>query len=272
MGLFDIMSDISMNQITKTDTGDNRIFGVLVGSVIKNYDQNMPGRVCVTIPLRDAEANEIQWARMAMPSSGPGYGHYFLPEIGDQVLLVFENGNIEKPYVIGCVPKAADTFVKKSSNEKNTIKQIMTKHGSTIRFDDADGDGTDEGQKDKITIKTPQDGFQLIFDNEKKTVTLTDKEKENQIIMNSEKGLIDIRCKKELKITVGDDAVTVDLKDNGNATLKCKKFEAQADNDILLQAGANAQFTGKLTTLEGSSKLDVKSSGVVKVEAQMVQL
>ena len=110
MGLFDIIDEIAESQIMKTDTGDNRIFGVMVGTVAKNYDKDMPGRVCVTIPVRDTEANELQWARVAMPSHGKGWGHYFQPEVGDQVLLAFEQGNIEKPYVIGCVPKESNSF------------------------------------------------------------------------------------------------------------------------------------------------------------------
>ena len=99
MGLFDVIDDITEKQVMKTDTGDNRIFGVVVGQVAKNYDKDMPGRVCVTVPTRDKDANELKWARVAMPSSGSKWGHYFLPEVGDQVLLVFEQGNIEKPYV-----------------------------------------------------------------------------------------------------------------------------------------------------------------------------
>ena len=120
MGLFDVIDQIAENQIMKTETGDNRIFGVMVGTVAKNYDQDMPGRVCVTIPVRDEEANELKWARVAMPSQGKNWGIYFQPEIGDQVLLAFEQGNIEKPYVIGCVPKDSNAFLKKAYDKDNT--------------------------------------------------------------------------------------------------------------------------------------------------------
>ena len=59
MGLFDVIDDITEKQVMKTDTGDNRIFGVVVGQVAKNYDKDMPGRVCVTVPTRDKDANEL---------------------------------------------------------------------------------------------------------------------------------------------------------------------------------------------------------------------
>ena len=132
MGLFDVIDQIAENQIMKTETGDNRIFGVMVGTVAKNYDQDMPGRVCVTIPVRDNEANELKWARVAMPSHGKQWGIYFQPEIGDQVLLAFEQGNIEKPYVIGCVPKDSNSFLKKAYDKNNQYKKITTKNGNCI--------------------------------------------------------------------------------------------------------------------------------------------
>lgn len=65
MGLYDIMDEIAAKQVTKSETGDNRILGVVVGIVAKNYDQKMPGRICVQVPVRDDEANELQWARLA---------------------------------------------------------------------------------------------------------------------------------------------------------------------------------------------------------------
>ena len=75
MSLYDMVEEISEKQVTKTETGDTRISGVVVGVVAKNYDKDMPGRVCVTIPTRDDRANELQWARKAFPGGGKKGGH-----------------------------------------------------------------------------------------------------------------------------------------------------------------------------------------------------
>ena len=96
----------------------------------------MPGRVCVTIPTRDEKANELQWARQVVPGSGKNWGYYFLPEVGDQVLLAFEGGNIEKPYIIGCVPKDDSQLLSKTVDENNQYKRIMTKNGNAVIFED----------------------------------------------------------------------------------------------------------------------------------------
>ena len=63
MAIFDIFEEVSERAVTKTETGENRIFGVVVGEVVKNYDDKFPGRVCVNLHTRDKEANEMKWAR-----------------------------------------------------------------------------------------------------------------------------------------------------------------------------------------------------------------
>ena len=193
MGLYDIIDEITERQVTKTETGDNRIWGVMVGIVAKNFDPNssvagganrgadaMDGRVCVIIPTRNDKANELKWARVAMPSGGSNWGHYFLPEVGDQVLLAFEGGNIEKPYVIGCIQKTSDQFLKDAVNKDNQFKKIMTRHGSHITFEDNSTD--EDGLKDKITLETPKEKLQILMDNENENIRIGDKKKEDFLI------------------------------------------------------------------------------------------
>ncbi len=272
MGLFDVFDEIAEKQIMKTETGDSRIFGVILGTVVNNYDKEMPGRVCVEIPNRDAEANELKWARVAMPSSGANWGHYFLPEVGDQVLLVFEQGNIEKPYIIGCIPKEADQFFKKSPEEKNKFKKITTKHGSSIIFTDESGEGADGGEKDKIEIITPGDeGRHILLDNEKKRVVIEDKEKKNSIELNSEKGLLSVKTEKKIEFKAGDD-ITVTLNgSSGTVEIKAKKFKVSEVDAIELNA--NKQLKGNAATVafEGSSSVKI-SGGPVTVSGSPIKI
>ena len=109
MGFYDIMDEIAAKQVLKTETGDNRMFGVTVGVVAKNYDKDMPGRVCVRVPVREENANELKWARVAMPSGGKKWGHYFLPEVGDLSLIhiFFHRMNIKDTAVPGISPDSA---------------------------------------------------------------------------------------------------------------------------------------------------------------------
>ena len=169
MGLYDIMDEIATKQVTKSEMGDNRLLGVVVGIVVNNYNEKMPGRVCVQIPVRDDKANELKWARVAMLSGGKEWGHYFLPEVGDQVLLAFEQGNIEKPYVVGCISKENDRFLTRSVHEKNQIKRIVTKNGNTIQFDDMEdeeGNLSNVNKAKKDIIKQVQKDYNCVITGE----------------------------------------------------------------------------------------------------------
>ena len=78
MAIFDIIEDVSKKRMEKTDTGDSRIMGVMLGKVVKNYDKDMPGRVSVILLSREqgegegdeADSTRILWARVVMPSAG----------------------------------------------------------------------------------------------------------------------------------------------------------------------------------------------------------
>ena len=187
MELFDIISDISAAETQKTETGDNRIYGVLLGTVQNKYDAKMPGRVCVNVTTKDQEQDQmLMWVRVAQPSSGNKWGHYFLPEVGDQVLVVFEQGNIERPFVIGSVPKANSGFMKKAFDEKNQIKRITTRNGNTIDIiDKSEGDG----DNDKITITTSKGNHKLELDNEKKKIHNSRTSKFYKLLWNSCKNI-----------------------------------------------------------------------------------
>ncbi len=269
MSLYDIIDEISEKQVLKSDTGDNRIFGVMVGTVAKNYDQNMPGRICVAIPTRDKDADELKWARLAMPSSGTSWGHYFLPEVTDQVLLAFEGGNIEKPYVIGSIPKDKNKFLKQAVDKDNKFKKIITKNGTSIVFtDEPQGDG----EKDKISITTATGAHVFSMDNENSEIKLTDKDKANSIIMSTKDGNIDIKAKSKLTIKVGD-TITVTLNgDSGAVTIKASDFKLETSGKIAMKSDMSFSAESAQASVKASSSMKVESSGVCQVKGSSVMI
>jgi len=274
MDLFNIMDEIAAKQVTKSETGDNRIMGVLIGVVVKNYEEKMPGRICVEIPVRDEDANELKWARLAMPSSGKAWGHYFLPEIGDQVLLAFEQGNIEKPYVIGCVPKDNNPFLKKSVHQKNQIKRIVTKNGSTIRFDDVDaGEQGEPGRQDKIWIFTPGNTHQVLLDNEKGQILISDKDGKNKFLMETgEKGKMTVMAENRLTVKVGDNITLTMNAESGGVSLKCTKLTVEASDSATVKTNGKLGLSGGNVTMEASSMMKVESSSMVSIAGAPIKI
>jgi hypothetical protein len=79
-----------------------KFYGVTTGRVIDVLDPLMLGRVKVQLPFIDA-LDLAPWARIAVPFAGIMSGHYFIPNFGDQVLVAFEHGDVNAPYVIGAL-------------------------------------------------------------------------------------------------------------------------------------------------------------------------
>ncbi len=311
MAIFDIIEDVSKKQIEKTDTGDSRIVGVMLGKVIKNYDENMPGRVSVILLSREevkddnaqggeaggggeneADNSRILWPRVIMPSAGSSWGHYFIPEIGDLVLVTFEQGNIERPYIIGCIPKKNDAILTKSKDEKNKYKKIVTKNGNSIIFEDISSDneggeggaggagggggggGETPGEKDKITVKTALDMHKIVLDNEKKTIEVSDKESKNFIRLSTDenKGHIEVTAAKKMTVKVGENISVVMNGDTGAVTIKAKKVSIETDDSMNIESQGRAEIKGTNVTAEGSSMLKLNSNGAVQVSGTPIKL
>ena len=81
------------------------------------------------------------WIRVTTPHAGPDKGVYFMPEVGEEVMVGFEGGNAEKPYVIGSLynGKQATTGI---AAEKNSVKMIRSRSGHTLELNDTDGEET----------------------------------------------------------------------------------------------------------------------------------
>ena len=295
MAIFDIIEDVSKKQVEKTDTGDSRIMGLMLGRVVKNYDENMPGRVAVILLSREEGAGEGDeadntrklWARVVMPSSGGSWGHYFIPEIGDLVLVAFEQGNIERAYVIGCIPKTNDKILTKSKHEKNLYKKIVTKNGNSIIFEDVTedqgegggsagggGGGGTPGDKDKITVATALDMHHEIFDNEKKMIEIADKERKNLIRLSTdeEKGHIEITAAKKITIKVGDTITLTMNGESGAVTVKAKKFTVQADDAATMESQSRVELKGANVKVEASGSLKLSSGGPAELSGTPVKL
>ena len=126
-------------------------------------DNNDPlgmGRVRVQF-LWQAKRNEMTpWIRVVQPYTGGGKGFYFIPEIGEEVLVDFEGGNAERPFVIG-----AHYNGEAKSGYKPTTKAIHTQSGTkillndtegSIRIEDPSGNVYQMDGKGNIEIKAPK--------------------------------------------------------------------------------------------------------------------
>jgi len=125
-------------------------YGVVIGRVVDNNDPDKLGRVKLQYYWQ--EQSQAFWARMMMPHTGSQRGIYFMPELGDEVVVAFEDADPERPIVLGCLWNATDKPPTEDywggEYQSNDVKRIVTKSGHRIQMVDKQG-------KEAISIATP---------------------------------------------------------------------------------------------------------------------
>jgi uncharacterized protein involved in type VI secretion and phage assembly len=124
-------------------------YGVYPALVTDNQDPTSQGRVQVQLPWSpDAAGGSHQtWARLATTMAGGSRGTWFVPEVGDEVLVSFQGGDSRWPYVLGGLWNGKDS-PPETIDAQNDIKSIVSREGIRITLDDTAGSVT-------LTLKTP---------------------------------------------------------------------------------------------------------------------
>jgi type VI secretion system secreted protein VgrG len=105
--------------------------------VTDNNDPAGLGRVQVQMAWQKDISENTPWIRMTNPHAGGGKGMYFVPEVGEEVLVAFEAGNAEKPYVQGAMYNGNES--SSYSTAGNDQKVIQTRSGTKVIMNDAAG-------------------------------------------------------------------------------------------------------------------------------------
>src|SRR5688572_12746004 len=151
------MSFLSIDHAMPQALRASKIRGVHLAIVVDNKDGGgNPGyRVKVKFPWLN-EQETSYWARIAVPMGGAGRGTYVLPEIDDQVLVVFEHADINRPIVVGALWSKKQEPVEVNESGKNNTKLIKSRCGHRVIFDDKEGAEkiviVDKTKKNKIVI------------------------------------------------------------------------------------------------------------------------
>ena len=136
----------------------NEQLGVVPGIVTSLDDPEGLGRIQLKFP-KISPSLESSWAPVAAPLAGKQRGAFFMPELNDEVLVAFENGNFNHPYIIGHLWNGKD--IPPESDPRNRV--FVTPGGHTLRFED--------GDEKKIVLKSSS-GQTVILDDAEGSITL----------------------------------------------------------------------------------------------------
>lgn len=109
--------------------------------VVDNFDPSRMGRVRVKYPWQSAnDENSTPWIRISSPMASKDAGFVFTPDINDEVLIDYEDGNVERPYVCGAFYNESNKpAVVAQTQFPGLVKSITSKHGHHISFTDNAG-------------------------------------------------------------------------------------------------------------------------------------
>jgi type VI secretion system VgrG family protein len=172
------------------------------------------------------DENSSNWVRINQMWAGNGYGAQFIPRINDEVAVDFENGDPDKPIVVGAIYNANNlppfNTQSQSGFKTQTLGSTDPADGHVLRFDDTAG-------SEELYLKTQKDLNVNVKGHSTKVVagnSTTQIGQGNYVQLVN--GILKIQAKNEIRIACGTSAIVVNA---GGVTL-------QGDNVTIEQAPA----------------------------------
>lgn len=227
--------------------------------ITHNTDPLKMNRVRVRYPWQGQTEDPTPWIRIALPMASDGSGFNFLPQIGDEAIINYENGNIEKPYVEGMLYTRAakeDESTVPYAFKRDKARVISSVNGHSIIFSDpsASSDALNSLSPLMSTIKSfCPTGFiktelslrdhkvDIFPDSFKKAmggIEFTDEHGLYSISMSSDKRAISIDSplgKVNISAFTG---ITISAP-NGNVRIEGKNIDIVAGNNLSISSGNN---------------------------------
>lgn len=220
------------------------IEGLHIGVVRKlDADPAKEYRIQVEIPLINSDKNLV-WARLSNFWSSKSFGAYFIPNVGDEVVLGFLNNDPTYPIILGSLYSSANT-APLEIDAKNPKQFLQSKSGLKFEMDD----------ENKIVTVTTPGANKLVLSDKDKSVTMAD-QNGNKIVL-SDSGIL-IQATKEITIKAGTEVKTdagtnASVKAGVNATVKGTNVELTADASFTAKGNASAELSAAgQTTVKGA--------------------
>ncbi|ALM47916.1 hypothetical protein AMR72_02830 [Flavobacterium psychrophilum] len=205
-------------------------------TIIDNNDPSGLGRVKVAFAWQKDKGGNSPWVRMINPHSGNGKGFYFIPEVGEEVLVGFEGGNAEKPFVLGSMYNGSGKSGQNDSS--NNFKAIQTRGGHLIRFDDTDG-------AESITI-SDKNGNTVVLNTNEKSITINAPERIDFI--SKEINIIgENNVNVSSKATAIDGSDSVSISSNTQVEAGAPSLSLTGEKDVSID-GMQVNVNGSVTT------------------------
>lgn len=226
------------------------ISGVTIGIVTELGEEENFGKVKVQILNIAKEDFITDFIRVMTPISGKNTGVFYLPQVGDEVVLSFCDGDITKPYILGCLWNEKSPKPTEVTKDTKDFIMIKSRSGHKITIGDKDGE--------EIINITSKNGLMIDIKDKEKTITLQDKDGKNSIILDSNKGEVTIKGDKKISLASGGAKLILD---GGSNNVKI-----EASSGVSLKGTQSTKIEGQQVAISGTTGLDIKSSAQANIE------
>jgi phage protein D len=232
--------------------------GVVVAQVSDVNDPQHAGRVKLTFPWLSADYVS-DWARTVQLGAGKDRGWTVLPEVGDEVLVAFEQGDFSRPTVLGGLFNGVDTMATGQGDLVDggtgavRRRSMVSRRGHRIDLLDADG------QKEGVRLATKDDKLVINLDHVGTTITV---HADGKVLIEGSQG-----------VTIDSSSAAMELK-GGSIALKATNGVTVdgGGGAVSVKSGAALSLTGTTAKLEGSTTTEVKGGAMVSVSGAMVKI
>lgn len=246
--------DRSLGGLNGNGEPASRFHGVYPAIVSSVEDPLKKGRVSLSLPWLGKNF-VTNWARVVQLGAGKGTGLQLMPRPKDEVLIAFENGQLDFPYVIGGLygknqgKLGNDDLIDKNTKAPKKTA-LTTKTGHQIVLDD-------DSETSSITIQTKNGQSCSIVLDDKKGITITTKGDGKNIVINSKS---ELQLTATKKVTIKGQDLTVDSK--GPVKVKSTGSVDVQGTSVSVNAKGALELKGTSVTVQGSTAVNIKGAMV----------
>ncbi|MFZ1282491.1 MAG: VgrG-related protein [Propionicimonas sp.] len=231
--------------------------GITVGLISDAKDPENAGRVRLTFPwLSDDYVSD--WARTVQAGAGKDRGAQVLPEVGDEVLVAFEHGDVNRPVVVGGLFNGVDTMPRGPVDLVDGGTGMINRRSFTSRLGHR-VDLVDATGKEGIRATTTDEKLTLVMDHSGATITV---HADGKVVIEGSQG-----------ITIDSSGSDIDLTGNKISLKATAGVSVDGGGGAVdVKAGSTLSLTGASAKLEGSGTTEVKGGALCTIQAGLVKI